>query len=287
MNWYGIFLMSSSNYNTLTNNEANSNVQIGIHLLYSCNHNIIENNIVSSNDDRGIDLSGENNYNLLTNNVANSSYRGIHMGSSNYNTLTENNVSLNSDYGVDMEGSDNNTLTENTVKSNGMGISLWCSDNNTITCNMIQNNEHYGFYCYIEAIGNNISYNNIIANGDYNGTSGGWEWQFYNYNDPSNLVEAKHNYWGAGMSNSTIDASIYDEEWWSGKVEFCPFETDPVPCAPISGLPAFTTADAVIALQIAVGSREYDPELDINSDGRVTALDALMILQAAETPEVG
>jgi len=40
-------------------------------------------------------------------------------------------------------------------------------------------------------------------------------------------------------------------------------------------------ADAVIALEIAVGSREYDPELDINSDGRVTALDALMILQAA------
>ncbi|NOQ29377.1 MAG: endonuclease [Methanosarcinales archaeon] len=39
--------------------------------------------------------------------------------------------------------------------------------------------------------------------------------------------------------------------------------------------------DAVIALWIAVGSREYDPELDINSDGRVTSLDALMILQAA------
>jgi len=37
----------------------------------------------------------------------------------------------------------------------------------------------------------------------------------------------------------------------------------------------------VIALRIAVGSREYDPEPDINSDGRVTSLDALMILQAA------
>jgi endonuclease/exonuclease/phosphatase family metal-dependent hydrolase len=39
--------------------------------------------------------------------------------------------------------------------------------------------------------------------------------------------------------------------------------------------------DAVIALRIAVGSREYDPEPDVNSDGRVTSLDALMILQAA------
>ncbi len=39
--------------------------------------------------------------------------------------------------------------------------------------------------------------------------------------------------------------------------------------------------DAVIALRIAVVSREYDPEMDIDSDGRVTSLDALMILQAA------
>jgi len=37
----------------------------------------------------------------------------------------------------------------------------------------------------------------------------------------------------------------------------------------------------VIALRIAVGSHEYDPESDINSDGRVTSLDALMVLQAA------
>jgi hypothetical protein len=39
--------------------------------------------------------------------------------------------------------------------------------------------------------------------------------------------------------------------------------------------------DAVIALQIAVGSREYDPAADVSGDGRVTSLDALMILQAA------
>jgi len=37
----------------------------------------------------------------------------------------------------------------------------------------------------------------------------------------------------------------------------------------------------VIALRIAVDSREYDPELDISGDGKVTSLDALMILQAA------
>ncbi len=44
---------------------------------------------------------------------------------------------------------------------------------------------------------------------------------------------------------------------------------------------AFTLADAVIALEIAVGSHEYDPAPDLNFDGRVTSLKALMILQAA------
>jgi len=42
-----------------------------------------------------------------------------------------------------------------------------------------------------------------------------------------------------------------------------------------------STTDAVIALAIAAGSREYDPRLDVNGDGSVTSLDALMILQAA------
>ncbi|CAD6490875.1 MAG: Subtilase family protein [Candidatus Argoarchaeum ethanivorans] len=44
--------------------------------------------------------------------------------------------------------------------------------------------------------------------------------------------------------------------------------------------PAFTTADAVIALEIAVGSRPHNDVMDVNNDGCVTSLDALMILQA-------
>ena len=37
------------------------------------------------------------------------------------------------------------------------------------------------------------------------------------------------------------------------------------------------------ALEIAVGSREYDPGLDVNGDGRGTSLDALIILQKVES----
>jgi hypothetical protein len=36
----------------------------------------------------------------------------------------------------------------------------------------------------------------------------------------------------------------------------------------------------VIALQIAAGIREYDRAMDVNDDGKVTSLDALMIMQA-------
>jgi|GEM_PF-6944520 len=71
------------------------------------------------------------------------------------------------------------------------------------------------------------------------------------------------------MNNSTIDASVHDDEEGSGEVTFYPFETEPVPCAPATtraGPPASTTADAVIALEIAVGSRPIDLHWDISGD---------------------
>jgi len=40
------------------------------------------------------------------------------------------------------------------------------------------------------------------------------------------------------------------------------------------------TADAAIALELAA-SGEYDPAADVSGDGRITALDALMIVKAA------
>jgi hypothetical protein len=42
-----------------------------------------------------------------------------------------------------------------------------------------------------------------------------------------------------------------------------------------------TTADAAIALQMAVGARTPTTAADVSGDGMVTSLDALMILQAA------
>jgi hypothetical protein len=74
-----------------------------------------------------------------------------------------------------------------------------------------------------------------VANGVPNGMA--WEWQFYN--DQEEAVEAKNNYWGAGMNNATINDSIYD--WQDdpancGNVTFNPFNGNPNICAPIPEL---------------------------------------------------
>ena len=43
-----------------------------------------------------------------------------------------------------------------------------------------------------------------------------------------------------------------------------------------------TSTDAVIALQIAVGSYPFESTADMNNDGKVTSLDSLLILQAVK-----
>ena len=270
-NHHGICLDSSSS-NTIKNNTANSNGMNGI-CLYHSSSNMLMNNTANSNDWSGIYLESSSS-NTLMNNTASNNTHGIRLEYSSSNTI-ENNTASNFHTGIFLQfQSHYNTLMSNTANSNGCcGIYLMYSRNNIITCNWVQNNTVLGFYLRY-ATSNNISYNNIIENGNYNTETGGWEWNFYN--DQPDTVEAKHNYWGAGLNKSMIDASTY------GRVTFYPFETDPVPCAPTpEEPPAFTAADAAIALQIAVGSRPPDLRWDVSGDKRVTSLDALMILQAA------
>ena len=144
---------------------------------------------------------------------------------------------------------------------------------------MVQGNGQ-GFYRTSGITGNNISYNNIIETATTTQRAS-WGWQFYI--DQYQPVESEHNYRGAGMNSSTIDASIYDnEEGGWGEVEFYPFETESVLCAPTpEESHTFTTTDAVIALRVAAGSRPSDPRWNVSRDGSVMSLDALMILQAA------
>nr|QNO44431.1 hypothetical protein PPMIFCEF_00003 [Methanosarcinales archaeon ANME-2c ERB4] len=224
-NDYGIFIDSSSN-NTLVNNNANSNSD-GI-LVGSSSNNTLVNN-TASNNHHGIVLISSSGNTLTNNSVSNNSL-GIFLGSSSNNMLTNNTANSNNAGIALYYSSNNNTLAENTVNSNSglYGAIQLCysSDNNEITCNWVYNNSQKGFYLNGRSIGNNISYNNIIANGDYI------------YNSQSADVDATNNWWGT-KNNDTINASIYDwhDDATKGNVTYLPKLDGPTPCAPIPDLP--------------------------------------------------
>ncbi len=116
-----------------------------------------------------------------------------------------------------------------------------------------------------------------------NGAVGGYN--IRNLNDEgvcTAVVVVAHTFDSAGSKRTGI----------SDPVEFCPFfgwYGDVVgvtidTLAPVGDVDrdgALTAADAMIVLEIAAGSREYDSTADANGDGQVTSCDALMILQAA------
>jgi parallel beta-helix repeat protein len=239
---YGIELENLDKYNTISGNTVNSNGYYGI-ILYSWdNNNTISGNTVNSNEYEGIRLEDSHN-NTISGNTVSSNYYGITFDyGSTYNTISGNTVSNNEDLGIWLvSSSNNNTLTNNTVTNNTDygGIYLYSSsNNNTISYNLVRNNAPYGIYLVGGSTGNTIEHNNIMSNGNYNGTSEGWEWNFYN--DQPDAVDAKHNYWVA-VTNETIDASIYDNEEGKGEVTFYPFETEPVPGAPVPEQPIFDT----------------------------------------------
>ena len=282
-NYYGIHLWTSCN-NTLVNNNASSNTRQGIHLQASSNNNMFIGNSCSNNSNDGIYLFDSSNNTFADNNCSNNGGDGISLQSSYSNScnnrVTGNMVS-NNHHGIYLWDASNNTLVANTVYSSDLyGIYMHSSRDNGVTCNLVQNNTDCGIYLASGSTGNNITWNNIVANGELQ-TDDSCHYQFKN--SQSDDVDAINNFWGSEMNNSTIDLSIYDDEDGRAEVEFYPFETKPVPCAPApisEEPPAFTTTDVVIALQIAVGSRPLDLRYDVSGDGRVTSLDALMSLQA-------
>ena len=158
---------------------------------------------------------------------------GILLEDSSFNNTLVNNTANSNKYGIYLEDmSDHNTLTNNTVNSNThYGIYLSNADNNNITCNWVHHNDGRGFYLTTGSTGNNISYNNIITNGDCSGV--GCEWDFYN--GQTNNVNATNNYWGTS-DEAQINASIYDyydDPVNCGIVNFSGFLSNPSQCAPI------------------------------------------------------
>jgi hypothetical protein len=123
------------------------------------------------------------------------------------------------------------------------------SSNNNIVCNWVQNNIDIGFYLSDGSTNNNISHNNIIANGVSQG-EGSYHYQIYN--SQIDDVDATDNWWGTN-DNDIINKSIYDgyDNPSKGNVTFLPKLDRPDPCSPIPELS--TIALFMIGLLTLVG----------------------------------
>ena len=253
----------------IKNNVANSN-EYGIYLYYSSNC-VIKNNVANSNR-HGIYLVYSSNC-TLENNNANSNEYGIYLGSSSNCTLT-NNIANSNRHGIYLGSSSNCVLENNVASSNSCGIRLWSTSiNNNIRGNTVSYNTNYGMRLSYSG-DNEIYHNNFLNNNeqayDYNG-----------FNSWDKGASVGGNYWSdhscsGNPSNGTEPYTGIDTN--AGAVDTYPFEE---PDGWVTVSPPFATTDAVIALQIAAGSRPPDLRWDVSGDKRVTSLDALMILKAA------
>lgn len=181
---YGLYVLSNSNYTTITNNSAPEN-GYGI-VVHSSVYNTLVNNTANSNGNYGILLTSTANNNTLINNTANSNYYGIYVTSSSNNSFIDNEASSNIYYGIlfrvssvlnsvinntfnsnDLfygiylfETSTQNVFINNTVNLNNHGIYLDNSTRNNFTNNTARNSEIWDYFS------NSNSINNIVTNLD-------------------------------------------------------------------------------------------------------------------------
>ncbi|MEA1944415.1 MAG: PKD domain-containing protein, partial [Euryarchaeota archaeon] len=113
---------------------------------------------------------------------------------------------------------------------------------------------------------------------DPDGTVVNYEWDFGDGNT-STGVTANHSYASAGTY--TVNLTVTDNDGRTGtKTIDVQYRAEPIR-GDVNLDGEITTVDAVMVLEIADGSRLFDDAADVSCDGAVTSLDALMILQAA------
>jgi len=192
-NNHGIYI-DDSDYNTITNNTANLNINFGILLGYQSNSNTLTNNIASNNN-IGIYLTGSS-YNTLTNNIASNNSgiggTGIYLGlSSKHNTLANNTVSSNNNYGIEL---------------------YYLCTSNDITGNTANSNNNIGIYLHGSSNDNNI-YNNYFNNTNNAGDDGTNIWNITIKQTGTNIIGGSYlggNYWGDYEGEDSDDDGLGD-----------------------------------------------------------------------------
>ena len=160
----GVYLARCSGC-TVTNNYLLDN-KLGIYLS-SSNYNKISENRANSNEMYGIQLvSSEGN--TLLNNSANSNDRGINYITSNKSMISGNNVSNNKEYGMWISQSNDNNISGNIANESSRGIHLNSSSGNILSENIVAFNNVSGFFecpgCHKNLLFNNYANNILNAN---------------------------------------------------------------------------------------------------------------------------
>jgi parallel beta-helix repeat protein len=285
-NGAGVFFWKTNNSRIENVNASNNDYGICLHC--SSNDTIIDSN--ASNNQFGIYSSHLSNNTIIDNNASNNQY-GIYSYHLSNSTFTSN-ACFSDRLGILLWGTSNSTLTSNTCSNNNDdGICMLYSSNNTLTGNRCSNNNDGGITILWKSCNNLLYHNNLINN---NGNA-------YDYSSDFSSDPVCANFW-----NSSTEGNYYSD--YAG----CDNDTDGIGDTPhpilidgtdyfplmqpwsedtqqkgdLDGDGGLTTADAVIALQMAVRG-EHDDNADMNSDGRISSVDALMILQAVGCIEIG
>ncbi|MEA3282636.1 MAG: NosD domain-containing protein [Euryarchaeota archaeon] len=263
-----------------TDHDASPGLMIsGIRLSYACYCNISNNN--ASNNYCGI-YPYYSSDNTLMSNTASANEYGIHLCYSSDNTLMSNTASANNYCGIYLYYcSSNNTLKNNTANSNTWhGIYLDHSSNNTLMSNTASNNSIHGISLYDSS--NNLLYHNNLINNNGNAYDSSSDPVCINFWNSSTEGNYYSDY--TGCDNDTDGIGDTPHPIPSDSVDYFPlmqpWNEDPQQKGDLDGDGGLTTADAVIALQMAVRG-EHDDNADMNNDGQVSSVDALMILHAA------
>ncbi len=184
----GIVLLSS--YNLLTNNTGISNSSFGIYLISSLNKLI--NNKGTSNSNAGIYFSSTLNTIFINNTGTSDSGEGIYLYYSSNNILINNTGISNSTSAIYLVSSLNNTLKDNTGTSDYTGIYLSSSSDNNTLINNRGNGTVYGIFL-------SSSSNNTLTNNTGTSTSSTGIW----------LSSSSNNILTNNTGTSSIDVGIF------------------------------------------------------------------------------
>lgn len=246
-NSVGIDIQSSSNF-IVNNNTCSYNENVGIYLMLSSNGNTISNNTCGFNNHYGMSIQESDDNTLSDNNCSNNLALGIYITYwSSGNTLYNNNCSSNYPYGIVIQESSSNTLRGNNCSDNLIGIYIsQSSDHNNISWNSVFNNDNQGIDLQ------SGSHNRVWSNTFAGNSGGGVQAHDSGTDNWWNSTDGYGNYWSDWTapdndSDGVVDIP-YSIDGTAGAADHYPMTTAP------TVIPEFSSPVIVLGVALAMGT---------------------------------